>query len=122
MLLKEHINLITALIEKTNSGSIKWAKAELQFAYSSTINNNKILLDRYYAAENGETVSCLNLSIFNNDKLCEEIVLCKAIEAQKPDYDLLDTLYKKVEELNSIKVTESKIPLLASITQSVQSL
>ncbi len=123
MLPKTYKDLITVLTEKTGLGLIAWNKGECQFAYEAVVEKTRILLDKYFATETDKTVACLNLSIFDKNKtLREEIVLCKNGKEEEDDYILLENLYRQVEVFMGSKSIKETMPLIASITQSIQSL
>jgi hypothetical protein len=121
MLLSEHKALIEELIKKTDSAILTWTKGKSRLSYLANFENNRFWVDKYFAQVKGsELAACLNLSIFEKDNLLSEIVICKAFEDRKADYNLLNGLYTKVEALVSGPGNNSEISALASITQSLQ--
>jgi hypothetical protein len=121
MLLNAHKGLIKVLITKTEDGTFTWTKAKSRLGYETNPRGNRFLIDKYFASANGsESAGCLNLSIFESEVLVAEIVLCNAFDDQKADYALLNELYTKVEELQLGVKKDSEIPLINSITQSLQ--
>ena len=121
MLLSEHKALIEELIKKTDSAVLTWAKGKSRLSYQVNFENNRFSIDKYFASVKGnESAACLNLSIFEKDALLSEIVICKAFDDRKEDYNLLNGLYTKVEALVSGPGKNSEISVLASITQSLQ--
>ncbi len=121
MLLGSYIALITTLINKTEDGTLTWQKGKSRLGYETISKGNRFLIDKYFASANGnESAGCLNLSIFENDILVAEIVLCNAFDDQKQDYSLLNDLYSKVEASQLGAKKNSDIPLINAITQSLQ--
>src|SRR5882762_5319474 len=98
MLTEQHRIFIQVLIDKTDSHAITWMKGNSRFSYRATNKENNFKVDKYFAGNDNS--SCLNLSTFDkNGVLLMEIVLCKVFDDQREDYDLLNSLYTKVEML-----------------------
>lgn len=121
MLRPEYIPLIQTLTESTRNGVLVWAKGNSYQSYicSPTVDQ-KLQIDKYYSLAEGQTITCVNLTIFkNNDEIIDEIVLCKAVDAVE-NYILLETLYKEVEIQYSKEEGKNIPPVLTHITQSLQ--
>jgi hypothetical protein len=119
MLTQEHKNLIQLLVDKTNGGSIIWGKAGSRYSFLTKARENTFRIDKYFAGD--DSAPCLNLSTFNiKGDLLLDIVLCKGIPDQINDYDLLNALYSKVEREIAGDIIQKDIPVVTSITQSLQ--
>src|SRR6266403_1321591 len=115
MLTQEYIQLIAVLIEKTDAGAIFWQKGGSRFSYQARARENTFKVDKYFAGDNHD--ACLNLSTYDErQNLVLEIVLCKGIEEQKNDYELLSALYSKVELRANNGAMQQEIPVVTSIT------
>jgi hypothetical protein len=119
MLTQEYRHLIAVLIEKTDADAISWQKGGSRFSYQAKARENTFKVDKYFAGDSHD--ACLNLSAFDErQNLVLEIVLCRGIEDQKEDYGLVSALYSKVELRANNAVMLQEIPVVASITQSLQ--
>jgi len=121
MLRPEYIPLIQTLVESTHDGILIWTKAERFHSYCSyPTAEQKVLIDKYYSRVEGQTLTCLNLTIFKlTGEIIDEIVLCRSVEDPN-DFELLDSLYREVESQFN-KQEEKKVePVLAQITQSLR--
>ena len=111
--------MIAVLIEKTDAAAITWQKGGSRFAYQATARENTFKVDKYFAGDNHD--ACLNLSTYDERlNLVLEIVLCRGVDEQREDYELLSALYSKVERLANNGVLQQEIPVVTSITQSLQ--
>lgn len=119
MLTQEYRNLIDVLVAKTRAGAISWENGSSRFSYQAKAAENTFKVDKYFAGSNND--ACLNLSTYDvNQSLVLEIVLCRGIGEQAEDYERLNTLYTKVEQSVNNGVTRQEIPLITSITQSLE--
>lgn len=123
MIIKEYIDLINILKDSTSNGVIRWKRGESHFAYISQPSKDiKFLVDKYFSIANGEFTSCVNMKLFDvNDKIINEIVLCKLEDSQE-EFELLDNLYQEVEKQFYKKENEKLSPILLKISQSLQQL
>jgi hypothetical protein len=119
MLTLEYRNLIDVLIEKTTTGSITWHKSSSRFSYQAKANENLFKVDKYFAGD--DNAACLNLSVFDSEKnLLLELVYCRGIFDQQHDYEYLSHLYSRIEMAVNNGVILQEIPVVTSITQSLQ--
>src|ERR1700761_6011543 len=119
MLTQEYKELITVLAQKTEAGVLPWQKGRSRFTYEVEAGGNKFIVDKYFAGNHND--ACLNLSTLDNKgDLVLEIVLCKGIAEQIEDYNRLGQLYSKVEQRVNNGAIQQEIPVVMSITQSLQ--
>jgi len=117
----EYILFINTLTESTRNGILTWSKGESHRSYfSNPTPEQKVLIDKYYSIAEGQTLTCVNLTIFNNDdEIIDEIVLCKAVN-EPNNFDLIDNLYKEVEMQHNKESGKTISPVLTHITQSLE--
>jgi hypothetical protein len=119
MLTQEYRHLIDVLIEKTSAGAIPWQKGGSRFSYQAKARENTFKVDKYFAGNNND--ACLNLSTYDDKgDLVLEIVLCRGIGDQRDDYEYLSSLYSRVEQSVNNGIIQQDIPVITSITQSLQ--
>lgn len=121
MIDKVYQGLINELQSSTSKKLIQWNRGEGQFAYYFTSNNRKFLVDKYYSSFNNQTNVCFNLTIFDSDKILDEIVSCK-VDGLDSEFELLKNLYGTVENAMFEKRNEKLSPILNDITESLKSL
>lgn len=73
---------------------------------------------KYFAGSHND--ACLNLATFDGENLVLEIVVCRGVEEQVDDYSLLNTLYSRVEQQANNGMIQQELPVVTSITQSLQ--
>ena len=119
MLTQEYRELIEVLVQKTDMGIIHWQKGRSRFAYEVKAGANMFIVDKYFAGSHND--ACLNLSTIDaKGNLVLEIVLCRGINEQVDDYGRLGTLYSRVEQRVNNGAIQEEIPVVTSITQSLQ--
>lgn len=125
MLQDQYIILIQALLKATRDNTLKWENSsENKYQYSvRPTKEQRILLDRYSAIQEGIQIPCVNMTIFSNpdERIIDEIVLCYSF-AKKDNFNLLNELYSEVEMQANKESTEKLSPILTHITESVQRL
>lgn len=125
MLQHQYIILIQALLKATRNNTLKWDKAtDNKYQYSvRPTQEQRILLDRYSAVQEGIQIPCVNMTIFSNpdEHIIDEIVLCHSLD-KKDNFDLLNELYGAVETQANKENSEKINPILTHITESVQRL
>lgn len=123
MLQEQYITLIQTLLDATKLNTLKWGKSNLnKFQYIIyPTNEQKILIDKYYAIQDGTQIPCVNMTIFNNPKeyIIDEIVLCHKADSNE-DFNLLSELYNEAEQQFNKESNEKLNPILTHITESVQ--
>lgn len=101
------------------AGSITWQKGSSRFSYQAKANGNTFKVDKYFAGD--DNAACLNLSVFDVQKsLVLELVYCRGIGDQMDDYEYLSHLYSRVEQAVNNGAQQQEIPVVTSITQSLQ--
>lgn len=119
MLTQEYRQLIEVLVQKTANGALSWKKGESRFSYETKAPENSFKVDKYFAGDHND--ACLNLSAYDKKgDLVLEVVVCRGIEGQLEDYEFLSTLYSGVEHQVYDGNIPQVIPVVNSITQSLQ--
>jgi len=124
MLPEQYNLLIGALLVATKAERLKWKTSPSnrhQFTLTPT-NEQRILIDRYYALENGAQLPCVNMTIFSNpeEHIIDEIVICEsALPEEEASFRLLKELYEVVLAQADRDKKEKIKPILAHITESV---
>jgi len=119
MLTNQYKTLIQLLIEKTDAHVLTWEKGDFRFSFQAVGKDNKFRVSKYFAGD--DNAPCLNLTAFDKGGvLVSEIVICKAFVDQQADYDLLNTLYSKVETSVSGAMIQEDEPVINSLIQSLQ--
>ncbi|MDQ2719714.1 MAG: hypothetical protein M3Z26_08155 [Bacteroidota bacterium] len=121
MIDKVYQGLINELESSTSKKLIQWDKGEGQFAYYFTSNNRKFLVDKYYSFFSNQTNVCFSLTIFDSNKILDELVSCK-VDGLDSEFELLKNLYEIVEKAVVEKRNEKLSPILNDITESLKSL
>jgi len=121
MLTQQYISLINTLTQSTRDGILNWSRGESYKSYfSNPTPEQKVVIDKYYTIAEGQTLTCVNLTILgSNDELIDETVLCGAI-ADPENYNLLDSLYREVEIQFGNEAGKNIPPVLTHITESLQ--
>jgi hypothetical protein len=119
MLTKEHRTLIQLLNTKTEDKALVWVNGESRHSFIAKTKENSFKVGKYFAGD--DSAPCLNLSTYNpNGSLLLDIVICKGIQEQKEDYEVLNALYLRIEETVLGGNLQKDVPVVTSITQSLQ--
>ncbi len=121
MLQKEYISLIKTLSNLTSTDNLNWNRGDSYYSYFVyTGQKEKILIDKYFSMVDDKNGACINMTIFDkNEDIINEIVSC--VLADKESFELLETLYKIVD--NQVKNVDSEklSPIINNITESLKS-
>ncbi len=104
--IKGYENLVNELRSSTSKGLIQWSKGEGQFAYEFFAHSRKFLVDKYYSVFNGRPNTCFSMTIFDSDKIVDELVSCK-IDGLDGEFKILKDLYEVVEKAIDDKRSEN---------------